>query len=118
MAAKVRPCLVISAPIGDLDRAIVTLVPRTTSTRGTRFEAVVWSAATAGSRRFHVCRGRNVAAPRARSQSGDCGHRTPNRWLESPYGNNPRVVLASATLPTARMFAPVRMSTLYFWAVS
>ncbi|HXH37827.1 MAG TPA: type II toxin-antitoxin system PemK/MazF family toxin [Thermoanaerobaculia bacterium] len=41
MTAKVRPCLVVSAPIGDTDRAIVTLVPHTTSTRGTQFEAAV-----------------------------------------------------------------------------
>ena len=39
LSAKVRPCLVISAPIGDADRALVTLVPHTTSTRGTSFEA-------------------------------------------------------------------------------
>ena len=41
MTAKVRPCLVVSAPIGDADRAIVTIVPHTTSTRGTAFEAAV-----------------------------------------------------------------------------
>jgi mRNA interferase MazF len=41
MAAMVRPCLVISARVEDSDRALVTLVPHTTSTRGTRFEAVV-----------------------------------------------------------------------------
>lgn len=41
MAAKIRPCLVISSPIDDNDRALVTLVPHTTSTRGTRFEATV-----------------------------------------------------------------------------
>ena len=41
MTAKVRPCLVVSAPIGDEDRAIVTFVPHTTSTRGSQFEAAV-----------------------------------------------------------------------------
>jgi mRNA interferase MazF len=41
MAAKVRPCLVISTSVEDSDRALVTLVPHTTSTRGSRFEAVV-----------------------------------------------------------------------------
>lgn len=41
MAAKVRPCLVVSTRIEDEDRALVTLVPHTTSTRGTRFEADV-----------------------------------------------------------------------------
>lgn len=41
MAAKIRPCLVISSRIGESDRALITLVPHTTSTRGTRFEATV-----------------------------------------------------------------------------
>jgi len=33
MAAKVRPALVISIPADDTDRALVTLVPHTTSPR-------------------------------------------------------------------------------------
>jgi mRNA interferase MazF len=41
MTAKIRPCVVVSAPFGDADRAIVTLVPHTTAIRGTRFEATV-----------------------------------------------------------------------------
>lgn len=41
MSAKVRPCLVISVPTGANDRSIVTLVPHTTSVRGSRFEVVV-----------------------------------------------------------------------------
>ena len=41
MAAKVRPALVISVPAEDIDRALVTLVPHTTSPRQARFEAVV-----------------------------------------------------------------------------
>lgn len=41
MAAKIRPCLVISTRIGDNDRALFTIVPHTTSVRGTMFEAVV-----------------------------------------------------------------------------
>ena len=40
-AAKVRPCLVISIPALDQDRALVTLVPHTTSSRGSRFEVNV-----------------------------------------------------------------------------
>ncbi len=36
--AKVRPCLVISIPAQDEDRALATLVPHTTSLRGSRFE--------------------------------------------------------------------------------
>ena len=38
MAAKVRPAVVLSVPPGDADRALVTLVPHTTSVRGSRFE--------------------------------------------------------------------------------
>lgn len=41
MAAKVRPALVISVPAEDSDRALVTLVPHTTSVRQSRFEAAV-----------------------------------------------------------------------------
>ena len=39
MAAKIRPALVISVPPADEDRALVTVVPHTTTVRGTRFEA-------------------------------------------------------------------------------
>lgn len=38
MAAKVRPCLVLSVPTDPQDRVLVTLVPHTTSVQGTRFE--------------------------------------------------------------------------------
>ena len=38
LAAKVRPCLVVSIPSLDQDRALVTLVPHTTSARSSRFE--------------------------------------------------------------------------------
>ncbi len=38
MAAKVRPCLVLSIPTGSQDRVLVTVVPHTTSTYGTLFE--------------------------------------------------------------------------------
>jgi mRNA interferase MazF len=41
MSAKVRPCLVISVPIEDTDRALVTLVPHTTSIRSSRFECAL-----------------------------------------------------------------------------
>lgn len=41
MVAKVRPALVLSIPANDEDRALVTLVPHTTSVRGSRFEAAV-----------------------------------------------------------------------------
>ncbi|MDT5120960.1 MAG: mRNA interferase MazF [Acidobacteriota bacterium] len=37
-AAKVRPCLVFSIEAEDTDRALTTIVPHTTSVRGTRFE--------------------------------------------------------------------------------
>jgi mRNA interferase MazF len=35
---KTRPCLVLSIKPLDTDRALVTLVPHTTTPRGTRFE--------------------------------------------------------------------------------
>lgn len=41
MAAKVRPALVVGIPSGDTDRALVTLVPHTTTARQSRFEASV-----------------------------------------------------------------------------
>jgi mRNA interferase MazF len=41
LAAKVRPALVLSVPAADIDRALATLVPHTTSPRQSRFEVVV-----------------------------------------------------------------------------
>ncbi len=41
IAAKVRPCLVVSVPLDPQDRVLVTLAPHTTSVQGTRFEVVV-----------------------------------------------------------------------------
>lgn len=41
LAAKVRPCLVLSVPADDVDRALVTLVPHTTSLRASRFEVAL-----------------------------------------------------------------------------
>ena len=41
IAAKIRPALVLSVPPQSQDRVLVTLVPHTTSVRGTRFEVVV-----------------------------------------------------------------------------
>ena len=38
--AKTRPALVMSIPSLDTDRALVAVVPHTTSQRGTRFEVV------------------------------------------------------------------------------
>ena len=41
MVAKVRPCLVLSVPIGPQDRVLATLIGHTTSTRGSQFEVPV-----------------------------------------------------------------------------
>ena len=41
IAAKVRPCLVLSVPLDPQDRVLFTLVQHTTSVQGTRFEVVV-----------------------------------------------------------------------------
>jgi mRNA interferase MazF len=46
LAAKVRPCVVVSVPLEDTDRSLVTVVPHTTSLRQSRFEV------TAASPRF------------------------------------------------------------------
>jgi mRNA interferase MazF len=41
LAAKVRPCLVVSIPALDEDRALATVVPHTTSVRSSRFEVSI-----------------------------------------------------------------------------
>lgn len=41
MEGKVRPALVVSIAYGDLDRALVTILPHTTSLRGSQFEIPV-----------------------------------------------------------------------------
>ncbi len=41
MAEKVRPALVVSVAYGDTDRALITIVPHTTSLRGSQFEVPV-----------------------------------------------------------------------------
>jgi mRNA interferase MazF len=41
LAATIRPCLVLGVPGADEDRALVTVIPHTTSLRGTRFEVAV-----------------------------------------------------------------------------
>lgn len=41
MVEKVRPALIVSVGYGDLDRALITVVPHTTSLRGSRYEVVV-----------------------------------------------------------------------------
>ena len=40
-AAKTRPCLVLSIPAEDEDMALATIVPHTTSVRGSRFEVAL-----------------------------------------------------------------------------
>ena len=41
LAAKVRPCLVLSTAYQNEDRALITVIPHTTSIRGSRFEIAV-----------------------------------------------------------------------------
>ena len=48
MAAKVRPAVVLSVPPSDTDRALVTVVPHTTSVRGSRFEVATGVAFLSG----------------------------------------------------------------------
>ncbi len=51
MVAKVRPCLVLSVPIGPQDRVLATLIGHTTSTRGSQFE--VTGTRNGDAARFH-----------------------------------------------------------------
>jgi mRNA interferase MazF len=44
MEGKVRPALVVSVPYRDEDRALVAIVPHTTSLRGSQFEMGVQTA--------------------------------------------------------------------------
>ena len=41
MEGKVRPVLVVSVPYGDLDRTLITILPHTTSLRGSQFKISV-----------------------------------------------------------------------------
>lgn len=41
LAAKVRPCVVLSVPLEESDRSLVTVIPHTTALRQARFEIVV-----------------------------------------------------------------------------
>ncbi len=41
LTAKVRPCLVLSIPTKEEDRALVTVLTHTTSPRGSRFEVEI-----------------------------------------------------------------------------
>ena len=41
LAEKVRPALVVSVAYGDADRALITMVPHTTSLRGSQYEVPV-----------------------------------------------------------------------------
>lgn len=41
MAAKVRPCLVLSVPTAPQDRVLITVVAHTTSIQGSRFEVAI-----------------------------------------------------------------------------
>ena len=43
MAAKVRPCLILSVSPQPQDRALVTVVPHTTSVQGTDYEVAIGS---------------------------------------------------------------------------
>ena len=41
LAAKVRPCVVLSLPLEESDRSLVTVIPHTTTLRQSRFEIAV-----------------------------------------------------------------------------
>jgi mRNA interferase MazF len=41
MEGKIRPCVIMSVAPNDLDRVLFTVVPHTTSPRGSRFECAL-----------------------------------------------------------------------------
>ena len=41
LAAKVRPCLILSVPLEESDRSLVSVIPHTTALRQSRFEVPV-----------------------------------------------------------------------------
>ncbi len=41
MAEKVRPALILSVIYGDQDRALITVIPHTTTLRGSQYEVAV-----------------------------------------------------------------------------
>ena len=41
MEGKVRPALIVSMAYGDRDRALVTILPHTTSLRGSQYEIAI-----------------------------------------------------------------------------
>jgi len=41
LAAKVRPCMILSVPLEESDRSLVTVIPHTTALRQSRFEIAV-----------------------------------------------------------------------------
>ena len=41
LAAKVRPCVILSVPLEESDRSLVTVIPHTTAVRQSRFEIAV-----------------------------------------------------------------------------
>lgn len=41
MVEKVRPALIVSTSYGDRDRALITIVPHTTTLRGSEFEITI-----------------------------------------------------------------------------
>jgi len=41
LAAKVRPCVVLSVPLEESDRSLVTVIPHTTALRQSRYEIPV-----------------------------------------------------------------------------
>jgi mRNA interferase MazF len=88
LAAKTRPAVVLSVPTEDQDRALVTIVPHTTSSRQSRFEV----AATPHFLKAGVFDGQNIVTiPHAKlvKKLGDLSSSelsavedTVRRWLQ------------------------------------
>jgi mRNA interferase MazF len=105
MAAKVRPCLVLSIPTDPQDRVLVTVVPHTTSVQGTRFE-VAASAKFLKPGVFDAQQIATVAQTRLVRRLGRLGsaelasvEAAVRRWLELPEVVSPPPVLPVSPPP-------------------
>jgi mRNA interferase MazF len=93
MAGKVRPALIVSVPFGDDDRVLITVVPHTTTLRGSQFEVAV-PASFLKPGAFLVQGVNTVATARALNRLGSLPAASFStvlagllRWLGAPVAN-------------------------------
>ena len=70
-AAKTRPCFVLNIPTLDTDRVLTTVIPHTTSPRGTRFEVAIRVPFLAGSGVFDAPNPTSTTQAKLKRKLGD-----------------------------------------------